>query len=308
MSASRPDGATQDPILELVRVEASRPIPAAVRAVAEAARARFGPAIRAILFYGSCLRDGEDRDRLVDLYLLADEEAAVTPSRLRARLLRLLPPDVYHVATAFEDRTVRAKVSVMALATLQRAVEPVTLEPYFWARFAQSTALLWAADAATADRVHRLLVRAIHTLASETRPLLGPAVEPLVLFERAFAETYRTELRAEPPGRASAIVGADAARYRRLGELLLAELPQPAAEDRRAAERRWARRRRLGKLRSILRLAKAASTFDGGAEYIAWKIERHAGVPVRLAPWQRRHPRLAGLLLLPRLLWRGAVR
>lgn len=308
MSASRPDGGAPDPVLDLVRGEALRPIPPAVRLVAEAARARFGAAVRAILFYGSCLRDGEDRGRLVDLYLLAEDEAAVTPSPLRARLLRLLPPDVYHVAAAFEDRTVRAKVSVMALSTLERAVEPATLEPYFWARFAQPTALLWAADPATADRVHRLLARAIRTLAAEVRPLLDPAVEPLGLFERAFAETYRTELRAEPPERARALVAADAARYRRLGALLLAELRVPGAADRAAAERRWARRRRQGKLRSILRLAKAASTFEGGAEYLAWKIERHSGVAIRLAPWQRRHPRLAGLLLLPRLLRRGAVR
>jgi hypothetical protein len=59
---------------------------------------------------------------------------------------------------------------------------------------------------------------------------------------------------------------------------------------------------------SVLRLAKASLTFAGGAEYIAWKINRHAGTSIELKPWQRRHPLLAGLSLLPRLLRSGAVR
>jgi hypothetical protein len=58
----------------------------------------------------------------------------------------------------------------------------------------------------------------------------------------------------------------------------------------------------------VLRLAKASATFAGGAEYIIWKINRHAGTRIELKPWQRRHPLLAGISLLPRLLKSGAVR
>ena len=49
-------------------------------------------------------------------------------------------------------------------------------------------------------------------------------------------------------------------------------------------------------------------TFAGGADYIAWKINRHAGTNIRLNDWQRKHPLLAGISLLPRLLKSGAVR
>jgi hypothetical protein len=49
-------------------------------------------------------------------------------------------------------------------------------------------------------------------------------------------------------------------------------------------------------------------TFAGGADYIAWKINRHAGAKIALTPWQRRHPLLAGISLLPRLLRSGAIR
>ena len=65
---------------------------------------------------------------------------------------------------------------------------------------------------------------------------------------------------------------------------------------------------RHGKRYSVLRLAKASATFAGGADYVAWKINRHAGTGITLKPWQKRHPLLAAISLLPRLLRSGAVR
>jgi hypothetical protein len=56
------------------------------------------------------------------------------------------------------------------------------------------------------------------------------------------------------------------------------------------------------------RPAQGRFTFAGGAGCIGWKIKRHAGTKIELKPWQRRHPLLAGLTLLPRLLKSGAVR
>jgi hypothetical protein len=53
---------------------------------------------------------------------------------------------------------------------------------------------------------------------------------------------------------------------------------------------------------------KAAFTFAGGADYLAFKVERHSGERIELKPWQRRHPILGALSLLPGLLRRGAVR
>jgi hypothetical protein len=70
----------------------------------------------------------------------------------------------------------------------------------------------------------------------------------------------------------------------------------------------WWLRRLEGKLLSVLRLAKASATYAGGAEYIVWKINRHAGTDIKLKPWQKRHPLLAAISLLPRLLRSGAIR
>jgi hypothetical protein len=112
--------------------------------------------------------------------------------------------------------------------------------------------------------------------------------------------TYSAELRAERAGRSGSVVDAESDRYRRFTEVgLAAAAPQNDS---------WARRRLEGKLLSVLRLAKASATFAGGPDYIAWKINRHAGTDIVLKPWQRRFPLLAALSLLPRLLRSGAVR
>ena len=59
---------------------------------------------------------------------------------------------------------------------------------------------------------------------------------------------------------------------------------------------------------SVVRLAKASATFAGGAEYIAWKINRHAGTKIELSDWQKNHPLLTAVTLLPRLIRGGAIR
>ena len=77
---------------------------------------------------------------------------------------------------------------------------------------------------------------------------------------------------------------------------------------RAAAEQRWAQLKRRGKWVSVLRLAKASLTFADGIDYLAWKINRHAGTKIVIKPWQRRHPIVAAFILVPRLLRQGAVR
>lgn len=84
------------------------------------------------------------------------------------------------------------------------------------------------------------------------------------------------------------------------------EVPLWRSPDDNAAQWRWLQRK--GKLLSVVRLAKAAFTFAGGIDYLAWKINRHAGTQIAITPWQRRHPLLAALLLVPRLLRQGAVK
>ena len=141
-----------------------------------------------------------------------------------------------------------------------------------------------------------------------------------------FALTYGTELRPESGSRGLAIHQEAAEWFDRGLPLALVAHGLPAEADARGvltpalprprarrwrAERwqaGWAVRRVLGKALNIARLVKAAFTFEGGADYLAWKIERHSGEALALSEWQRRHPILAAPALLRRLRRRGAVR
>ncbi len=62
----------------------------------------------------------------------------------------------------------------------------------------------------------------------------------------------------------------------------------------------WWLRRVQGKLLSVLRLMKSVFTFAGGVDYIAWKLERHTAVPVKVTPRMRRYP----LIFIWGELWR----
>jgi predicted nucleotidyltransferase len=298
-------------LVEMIAVENALAAAPPIIAVADAARRRHGPGIAAVLFYGSCLRGGDDVGGIVDLYLLADSYDQIHRGPLMRTLNRLLPPNVYYIETPFESRTVRAKYALLTLAQFERLVEGRTLQSYFWARFAQPTVVLWARAPAVQARVTRALAIAVATTAQETRPLLDPDAAHRGVWARAFYEAYRTELRAEAPERGLALYQAFAERYDAITEMLFgpeAALPVAAPEARRRAERKWWRRRVVGKTLSVLRLMKSAFTFEDGATYLAWKIERHSGVSFELTPWQKRHPILASGTLFWRIYRAGGFR
>ena len=92
----------------LIGEELRRPIDPAVQAIAAAARAAHGEAVTAVLFYGSCLRDGYQPGLMVDLYVLVEDYAAVHRSALMRMLNRLVPPNVYYLETPHAGDTVRA--------------------------------------------------------------------------------------------------------------------------------------------------------------------------------------------------------
>ena len=91
----------------------------AVRLLIDEILARHGEASQAILFYGSCLRTGDDLDGLVDLYLLVDDYRAAYTSRIQAFFNVLLPPNVYYMEREFEGQVVRTKYAVLSLADFQ---------------------------------------------------------------------------------------------------------------------------------------------------------------------------------------------
>jgi hypothetical protein len=280
---------------KLVAEELSVPVDPRVAAIGEAIARQHGKASRAVLFYGSCLREKTLEGLMLDFYLVVSDYRSAYGKRWLALANRLIPPNVFY----FEQDGLAAKYAVLSEADFRRLNGPETSSVSLWARFAQPSRLVWAANKLARDKAIDAVSRAAPTLLASAGKREGE--KPLDWWRRAFVLTYSAELRAERKGRSVSVVDADRERYVRFTE------PAAAAIERNPkASWRW--RRIEGKTLSVLRLAKASATFAGGADYIAWKINRHAGTEIRLKAWQQRHPLLAAVSLLPRLLKSGAVR
>jgi hypothetical protein len=294
--------------------------PAAVTALAESLARRGGTAVAAVLYYGSTLRT-DALDGMLDFYVLLDDVAAWPGSALTRLANRLLPPNVGYVEFTHQGQTLRAKFAVMSLRQFQRRLRPQSLDTTIWARFCQPVLCVWARSDADRTTVADLVSEAVVT-AARWAVALGPDTASAEDFWRAlFARTYAAELRVEKSGRAQDIVGTAADRYHMLLPLALEAAdvrfntsasgtlaPALDASQLHEARRRWARRQRLGRPLNILRLLKAAFTFEGAMDYVVWKIERHRGVRIELSPWQRRFPLLAAPGLYWQLRRRGILR
>lgn len=317
MTAPDVDGAAS--LAAGIDAELAQPVPPEVTLLARglAARARGGAV--AVLFYGSALRDGT-LDGLLDFYILVDGTTA-WPGVLQALANRVLPPNVGYVEEAIEGRVLRAKYAVMTIGQFRRGMSPRSLDTTLWTRFSQPCACVHARSEADRAGIREAIGRAAIT-AAYWAAMLGPERGDAPAYWRAlYVRTYELELRVESAAHSEAIVARSEARYARL-------LPQAwraagiafeAGPDGRfravlgraeqgAALRRWTLRRRLGRPLNLLRLIKAALTFEHAMDYVVWKIERHAGTRLELAPWQRRFPLIAAPGLYCRLRRLGILR
>jgi hypothetical protein len=313
-----------EPLMSAVRARALVPPPAAVCALGERLRAEWGEAVDAVLFYGSCLRTGEDRGGMVDLYLIVDRYHGAYRSPLWASLNKLLPPNVFYMEIPFEGRVVRAKYAVLSRGDLQRGVSPAWFHSYIWGRFAQPTALVYTRGPQTAEGICTLLAQAVVTFLSRVIPRLPAEFSTEELWLRGLTLSYRTELRAERPEKMGALFHAAPAHYDRVTDAALPALPFPVEVLDRGGRRvyrsrvsdagrlkcrlAWQVRSLQGKMLTLLRLLKGAFTFTGGLDYLLWKIERHTGLQVEVPPRLRRRPILAVCVLGYRLYRRGAFR
>ncbi len=298
----------------LVAEELSLPVDRRVSAMAQAIAAKYGAASRAVLFYGSCLRQKQLDGLMLDFYLIVSDYRAAYGKAWLAAANRLIPPNVFY----FEHDGLASKYAVLSEVDFRHECSTEAWTVSTAARFAQPSRLVWAANAGATEKIIDTVAFAAPTLLDWTLPVAGDCAGPNVLWGKAFSLTFASELRAEREGRSTAIIEAESDRYDRIGRGALQVLAikygagphgeVPFSRSREQAERWWRRKQIKGKIYSVARLAKASFTFAGGADYIVWKINRHAGTKIELKPWQRRHPLLAAISLLPRLLRSGAVR
>jgi hypothetical protein len=304
-------------LTQLVAEELAVPVQAGVCDFAAHIAAQYGDAARAVLFYGSCLRSEQLLGEMLDFYLIVSDYDAAYGKSWLATWNRRLPPNVF----PFQHDGLIAKVAVLSESDFHDLNRPAASAVSVWARFAQPSRLVWCAD----DRAQHAAVIAISgaapTLLNAALAFVERPVDVIDLWQSGFQMTYGAELRAERKDRPSSVIAFDPERYRSFGIAALGHthianemrgdkvLLLPDVDGRIAQEKnRWPSLRRRGKLLTIARLAKAAFTYAGGIDYLAWKINRHAGTQIIIRPWQRKWPLVAALFLVPKLWAKGAVR
>ena len=272
----------------------ARDVPDELRHMADFLVAKFKDPV-AILAYGSCIRGVAASETLMDFYVLIEDIADLSSSRISQFACAAVPPNVYYAEL---NGNLRAKYAVLPLAQFARWMTRETVNPYFWARFSQPSALVYVRDEMARADVAAITATAIQTCYANAMGLTD-SKDALVIWTAGYANTYRTELRSEKEGRAQQIVETYPGYYREAAGFMASQVPIKSNIYLQHIG---------GKFWSALRLIKAAFTFQGGADYIVWKIERHSGEKIVLTDWQRRHPVIAGFVLIGTLLRKGAVR
>jgi hypothetical protein len=282
-----------------------------------AIRQAHGPGVLAILIYGSYLRG--KRDTLLDFYVLLENYSDM-PSRWQGGLAWLLSPNVYQVHDGVPPDDARAKYALMTMGRFEYTMRH-DFHSYFWARFAQPSGLLYCRDDSSQTRVINAISQASSTFVRRVLPRCEDRFNARDLISTGLSNTYRCELRSEPPGHAEALYGHNENYYRamvaaladensdyQMGEADDAYINHSSQGKRRRSVIIWGLRRLHGKVLSVLRLLKAVLTFDRGFEYLLWKIGRHSNVYIEPTPRQRKYPLIFGWSLIWQLYRRGAFR
>ncbi len=320
MARALNSSAPPDPTLAaLIEPELQRAVAPEVSVFAERLAARAGAETAAVMFYGSALRD-DALDGLLDFYVLVDRAGAWPQGWVAAAANRVLPPNVGYAEETIADRILRAKYAVMTLAQFRRAMAVRSLDTTLWTRFSQPCACVYVRSDADRNEVLDAVCTAAKS-AAYWAAVLGPECgERAAYWNALYARTYELELRVESAGRSDTVVARARERYARLLPASWqaagvafethADALRPLLDrrSRAGALRQWALRRRLGRPLNVLRLLKAALTFERPLDYVVWKVERHSGVRLAVAPWQRRFPLLAAPGLYCRLRRRGLLR
>lgn len=285
---------------------AAGPVPVEIETICAAMRERFGESLTAVLYYGSCLRGGDPRDGVADVYVIVSDYRRAFPGGATRWLAYILPPTVGYIETDSPRGEVRAKYAVITMRDFRRGTSGRWFHSYLWGRFAQPCVLAWVRDEPTRQALIRCLGSAARTLIARTLAMAPARIEATDLWTLALNLSYSAELRPESAARGAELVAADADYYAGLLADLTAaaRVPRIAAlagatgaygvtvpRWRRLAGRAgWVVRRFAGKLLSIARWLKALWTFEGGLDYAVWKLERHSGTKIELSERTRRRP------------------
>ena len=282
----------------LVADELALPIDPRVAAMAEAIAAHFGPASRAVLFYGSCLREAYLDGLMLDFYLIVSDYPPPT-ARLATSPTACCRPTSFRSNTAGSPPNCgaeRGRFSSPLRAQDAQRIGLGALRAAVAARLGEATTRATGGRRGRAGRADAACARTLPTCRAR---------RPARMWRAAFALTYGAELRAERndrSGRSSMPI-----------PHAIAPSPRRACRDR-TPPRRVRRPNAPGQAPPRGQAADARAAGQGDADlcrrHRLSRLEdiapRRSGVTIR--PWQRRRPILGAMTLLPRLIRSGAIR
>jgi len=313
-------------LISLIRQECCRPIPPSINALAEELLERYGDAVKAILFYGSCFRNGDVDGGIIDLYLLVDKYTHAYRRPFHGFLNVILPPNVFYLEIPYKEEIIRAKYTVFSFKDFEQGASMEWFHSYLWGRLAQPMGIVYTADAQDTERIYAAMANSVITLITRVLPSMPTQFTCRELWRKGLELTYSSELRAERQNKLVALFDFAPQYYEQLTHMVMEMVPFPVAEksEKKVSETAymaciparirfanrvaWNIRRVQGKILSFLRLLKGMFTFDAGLDYILWKIERHSGITAQIDPRLKRIPVVGAGILFWRLYRRGAFR
>ncbi len=277
---------------------ATKPCSTAVKLLADALQENYPGA--AIVLYGSgnsVLSAKNPSDVLFDFYVIAPSYKNVYRSPVLQFLNYAIPPNVFYIEQNFDGLNLRAKYAVLSIGHFEKLVSEKTFHSYFWARFAQPCIIV-AAPEKIRTRVLGSLTTAVDTFVKRAAPLVQNHAPVPQVWRAGLQHSYKAELRAEQPERVDALLES-------YGEwpvsVTLPNMVKSATTNAAWKSRlAWQVRAIQGGFLSVIRLLKATLTFQGGVDYMAWKISRHAGFALPVKDWERRFPIIGAPFLAAR--------
>ncbi len=267
----------------------------------------YKESLLAVVFYGSCMRSREYKDAMLDFYVIVDSYRHAYASRWFAIANKLLAPNVFYQQVQLEDCVYRAKYAVVSKTSLISSVEK-SFHPYFWARFTQPIAYIYACDKYVKEWLTKIQCQSAATFIHSVRYAIHDEYCSENLWVAGMQLTYSAELRTETSQRADYIYQSQRNYYDGITHSVFPNKNSRNFEIKKSEVIKWKLRKALGKVLSILRLMKATTTFINGVDYLAWKIERHTGEKLIVSEKLRKHPLIYCWPLLIKLYRQGKIR
>ena len=275
---------------------------------------KFNASTLAVVLYGSWLRG--KRDTVVDLYIIVDNYKHLD-SPLDKILTNFLSPNVYQQVGSNLAKDFRVKFAVISLEHFKKRIAN-DFHPYFWARFAQPTEILYVKNNQVMQILEATFKKATKRMIIESVPMLPKQFTTEMLWETALRLTYGAELRSESKTAPQSIIETSLPELETLTKSVASECSLKNLNDAWLNDTNrikyfkkaviWQTRFFMGKVLSIMRLLKAVFTFENPLDYLVWKIERHTGIKEEPTRLQRKHPLMFSWSLIWRLYRKGGFR